>query len=482
MTRILEDIIQDLVPFPEEFSNIQINGLKIDSSKVKKGDIFFAISGQNVDGHDFIHEAIDSGAAAIISNGRDFGSLPIPQIKVSNPRRAVSKVAAEYYRHPTKDLTVIGITGTNGKTTTASILTAILNESGYKTAQLGTLGLIAEGFNKVPTLTTPDAISLQKTFLELKNLNFSHIVMEVSSHSLDQYRVSDIEFKIALFTNLSPEHLDYHGTLERYYKAKSLLFKALSKDATAIINKDDLYGSKLENVTDANVATFSLKNDNSINFKIQNNSISGITGTISTDEENYDINSNLIGDFNCENILAAVSAAHILGIKKHVIEKGIEKVSVIPGRMEIHTLASGAKAITDYAHTPDAYKKVLIAVKTISKKNGKLYVVFGAGGDRDKAKRPEFARVAENYADHCFITPDNPRSENPYIIEQDIISGFKNKSYSCFRNRESGLHSALRESKKNDIIIVFGKGREEYQEIMGEKRPYSDINIIKEYQ
>ena len=482
MTRILKDVIQGLAPPSNEFSNIHISGLKTDSTKVIEGDLFFAISGTNIDGHDFIHQAVDSGAAAVISESRDVGILPVPQIKVSNPRRAVSKVAAEYYGHPTKELTVIGITGTNGKTTTASILTSILNESGYKTAQLGTLGLIAQGFNNKSTLTTPDAISLQKTFSEFKSLDFSHVVMEVSSHALDQHRVSDIIFDIALFTNLTPEHLDYHETLESYYEAKSRLFKFLPRGATAIINKDDLFGSRLAKVTDANVKSFSLKNDSEINFTIHSNSISGIIGTISAGQEIYDIKSKLIGDFNCENILASVATAHVLGLKKYLIEDGVEKIASIPGRMEIHTLASGATAITDYAHTSDAYKKVLSTVKDISHKDGKLYVVFGAGGDRDKVKRPEFAQITENYADHCYITPDNPRSEDPDLIEQDIILGFKKSNYSCYKNRESGLRSALKKGKGNDIVVILGKGREEYQEIMGKRQPYSDINVIREYQ
>jgi len=482
MTKTLQEIVHALVPSSQKIPDATVCGLTLDSSHVKKGDMFIAIPGTQLDGHDYIHEAIDSGASAIISNGRDVGNLPVPQIKVANPRRAASIVAAEYYGHPTKHLTVIGITGTNGKTTSASLLASILTQAGYKTAQLGTLGLIADGFDQHATLTTPDAISLQKTTSDLRNADFSHIVMEVSSHALDQYRVADVNFNVAVFTNLTPEHLDYHSTLESYYQAKLRLFTMLPLESTAVINESDPFGAKMADKSNAPVIPFSKGNGNSIHFTRFSNSIFGIKALVSSGQQTYSIKSNLVGAFNGENILAAVSAAHALGVEKSNIESGIQNCPSIPGRMESFSLISGATAIVDYAHTPDAYEKILSTLKEMSGNDGRLYVVFGAGGDRDKTKRPEMARIAEQFAHHCFITPDNPRTEDPDKIAKDVSVGFEGNAHSNFRDREKGLRSALDQAGNQDFVAVLGKGRDEYQEILGERIFYSDIKIIREYQ
>lgn len=482
MTKSLHTIAQSLFPPDQKIPNVNIRGVKLNSKEVKEGDLFVAISGTKVDGHDFIHDAIESGASAIISNGRDVGEISIPQIKVANPRRAASIIAAEYYGHPSKDLTMVGITGTNGKTTTASLVHSIFKEAGIKSAQFGTLGLIAKGIEQQPTLTTPDAISLQKQFSELKDQGFTHIVMEVSSHALDQFRVADVNFNVGVFTNLTPEHLDYHGTIESYYQAKAKLFRMLDLDATAVVNAMDPNGERIANESNAPHLIFSRNNGTSIHFSQVLFSINGIKGTVVAGSNEIEIESNLIGEFNVENILAAVSVAHALGIDTKSIEAGIQNCGFIPGRVESFTLNSGATAIIDYAHTPDAYEKVLGTIKQLTPTDGHLYVVFGAGGDRDKSKRPEMARIAEMFASHCFITPDNPRSENPDTISQEVISGFTSSNYSVFSDRELGLVTAIEQAEKNDIIVVLGKGRETYQEISGKKEYYSDINIIEKYQ
>ncbi|MBT4155243.1 MAG: UDP-N-acetylmuramoyl-L-alanyl-D-glutamate--2,6-diaminopimelate ligase [Candidatus Marinimicrobia bacterium] len=482
MKKSLQSITQSLVPPNQELPNVPVSGIKLNSEHVIKGDLFIAISGTKVDGHDFIHDAIESGASAIISNGRDVGELTVPQIKVANPRRAASIVAAEYYGHPTQNLTVVGITGTNGKTTTASILHSIFLDAGLKTAQLGTLGLIAEGYPQETSLTTPDAITLQKIFSDLRDADFSHIVMEVSSHALYQYRVADVEFDVALFTNLSPEHLDYHSTLESYYQAKARLFRMLPFDSTAIVNDSDPNGKRMAEETNAPTLSYSQGNSSSIHFTNLTLSISGITGVISAGSMNFKIQSNLVGEFNSENILAAVSVAYALGLEKSHIENGISNCPPISGRMESFKLASDATAIIDYAHSPDAYEKVLGTLKELGTKSTNLLVVFGAGGDRDVSKRPEMGRIAELFSTHCFIAPDNPRTENPDKITQEIISGFTQTNFTVFDNRGKALKSALDRSSKNDIVVILGKGREEYQDIMGQKEFYSDLEIIRTYQ
>lgn len=480
--RTLAEVVHNIVPLGQDVPNTHIHGLAINSSEVNKGDIFIAIPGTRLDGHDFIEQAIDKGASAIISNGKDLGKLPIPQIKVANPRRAASIVASEFYGHPTKHLKVIGVTGTNGKTTTASILKSILDNAGYKVAQIGTLGLITNDFEHINTLTTPDPITLHKLFSKLKEANYSHIVMEVSSHALDQFRVADVDFNIAVFTNLSPEHLDYHATVESYFQSKLRLFTMLSINSTAIVNISDSFGKRISKKSPAPIVPFSKSNNNSIHYRKMETSITGIAGEIIAGQNKYSIKSKLIGEFNSENILAAVSVAHALGENKKDIENGIKNCNSIPGRMESYCLSSGAIVIIDYAHTPDAYLKVLSTIKQNLSESGDLYAVFGAGGDRDKTKRPQMAEIAEKFAKHCFITPDNPRTENPEKIANEISKGFKGTEYTIFSDRSSGLKAALERAKQEDVIIVLGKGREQYQDIMGAKIFYSDIEIIKEYQ
>ena len=481
MTKSLHTIIANLIPSNKDINDIAISGIKLDSTQIEQGDLFIAISGSKFDGHDFIQDAIKAGASAVISNGRDMGKLSIPQIIVANPRRAASIVAAEFYGHPTKELTIVGITGTNGKTTTASLLYSILKEAGHKVAQLGTLGLIGYKDNRNASLTTLDSVSLQNLFSELRDADFSHIVMEVSSHALDQYRVADVDFNVAVFTNLTPEHLDYHATLESYYQAKAKLFRMLPMESTAIANGSDPNGTRILTETSAPYLIFSNENGTSIHFSECQMDLSGIRGTVSAGQSIYNINSNLIGGFNCENILAAVSSAHALGINQEAIENGIENCLSIPGRMESFQLASGGTAIIDYAHTPDAYEKVLGTIKKLNSENGNIFVVFGAGGDRDSGKRPQMARIAELFATYCFITPDNPRMENPDDISKEVVTGFADNNFAVFTDRGLGLHKALKQTKRKDIIVIFGKGREEYQDIMGEKEFYSDLNILKEY-
>tara|TARA_B110000459_G_scaffold68496_1_gene76902 strand:+ start:3141 stop:4589 length:1449 start_codon:yes stop_codon:yes gene_type:complete len=482
MRKSLPSVMQNIT-VKNFIPDIKIRGLSTDSKKVTFGDLFIAIKGERYDGNDYIESAFKNGAVAVLSDSKIESSFGGPIIKVRNARKSLSTVAHNFYGNPSKDIFVIGITGTNGKTSVASILYSIFFSAGINSAQIGTLGFLNNTNDQKSSYTTPEAIELNDYFLKLKKAKSTHVVMEVSSHALDQYRVEKIDFNMAVFTNLTPEHLDYHKTLESYYKTKLKLFKSMSNDSIAVINKSDFHGEKIIKTIKTPTKSYSNTDTGSVHFDSKSVTSSGIKGLIIAGNKEYDIDSNLIGEFNCENILAAVTAAHHIGIGKENIEDGIKNCKPIPGRMESFELLKGATVIIDYAHTPDAYEKSLKAISNIIMDNRFIYVVFGAGGDRDKTKRFEMAKVTERYCKHCFITPDNPRYEDPQEISAQIISGYSKKSkYTIYDDRETGLRRALDIALDGDIVAVLGKGREQYQEIEGRKTFYSDLNIVRDYQ
>ena len=477
----LNSLIKNIAQDENVFPSIDIKKICTNSKDVKNGSLFIAINGLQNDGHDFISEAIENGASAIISNGRNIGKLSVPNIKVSNTRLAASRIAAEYFNHPSKRLNVIGITGTNGKTTTASLIFSILKAAKINVAQIGTLGVIAKGFEKQKTLTTPDPITLHKIFNDLIDRNFSHVVMEVSSHALDQFRVADVDFNIAVFTNLSEEHLDYHLNIEEYYKAKSKLFRLMPITGTSIINIDDKYGNKMCGESLAPVLNISKHNESDIYYEKLDCTLTGIKGTIKAGNELISIDSKLIGEFNAENILSAASIGIALNIDTKIIQKGIEEIKFVEGRMELFKTKDKKNIVIDYAHTPDAYVKVLTTLKEMVPKKNSIHILFGCGGNRDKIKRPQMGKIAEEFSEKLWITSDNPRYENIKDINSDITKEMVGNNFEIIKDRGTALSAAINEIDSGDLLVILGKGRENFQDIEGNKFPYSDIEIIESY-
>ena len=390
----------------------------------------------------------------------------------------LSKVASKFYKNPSKKLKIIGVTGTNGKTTTSSLIKSIFDTAGIDAAQLGTNGLISKYNFYNNSLTTPDPIYLNKLISMLVGKKVSYLIMEVSSHSIDQHRVTDIEFDTAIFTNLSQDHLDYHKTINNYFNTKLKLFKMIKEDKKCIINYDNKYGKLIDKKIKKETIKSSINLKVDFHFESLKCDMNGIAGTISHDNENIPIKSDMIGEFNAENILLAVSACKINGLDKESIVNGINNCVKPAGRMEIFK-KNNIKIIIDYAHTPDAYDKVLRSIKKLNK--GKINILFGCGGNRDKTKRAAMGSIADKYSDYLWITPDNPRFENIDIINNQIIYGIKSNHYSSYDNREKGLRDALSTLKNDDILVVLGKGREDYQLIENEKIFHSDYEIIMEY-
>lgn len=476
LSTILEGVeVTSKVPF-----DLPVQSICADSRHIWPGSMFVALQGIVEDGSRFIPEAVRRGAAVILSNGH--GEYPHPNtavVRVKDSRRALSRIAANFFEHPSRQLTVVGITGTNGKTTTSFLLRSILEANGLKTGLIGTLGIKAPGMEADSILTTPDIIDLHKTLKLFLDSGITHVVMEVSSHALELNRVADVDFDVAIFTNLGQDHLDFHVTTECYFKAKSKLFSALPSDSMAILNGSDRRFESLKSLTEAKVISYSVQGDWNVTFQSWGMTTGGIVGTVSMDGRKIDIESPLFGLHNLENILSAVGAAAALGIPTEVIEKGVTACRSVPGRMERLTTKNGATVMVDYAHTPDAYHKLFSSLRSLLPGKGRLWVIFGCGGDRDEEKRPLMAAAAETYAHSIFVTPDNRRTESLDRINAHIKSGFRKKTHKLYDDRVQAIYDAIRQLKSSDILAIVGKGREDCQIVGTEKIPHSDVDTVR---
>lgn len=440
------------------------------------GSVFIAIRGNEVDGHMFLEDAIARGANVLICEESFYtDAIDVCVIEVESTREILGTIAQQFAGAPAQKLTIIGITGTNGKTTVATLVYQVLTKLGKKASLLGTVSkrILEEELHS--SLTTSDPIELASDMKAMTEAGSEFLVMEVSSHALSQARVNGFDFNVAAFTNLSHDHLDYHSTVEEYAKAKKLLFDQLPSTSTAIVNIDDVRGHFMISDTKANVEEFSFKTQDN---HILQNSANGLT--LIVDEVN--IKSPLVGDFNAYNVAEAFLICKALGFDGNSIAKALQTCSGASGRMETVVVEGDHLpiVIVDYAHTPDALENVLSTLAKLKKEDGKLICVFGAGGDRDPTKRPEMARAATKYADQLFVTSDNPRFENPDVIINQILTGFDQKEHVITQSdRKEAIQEAIKSAKSNDIVLIAGKGHEDYQDIRGTKHPFNDYEIAE---
>jgi len=390
----------------------------------------------------------------------------------------MSQIASNFFGDCSKNIKITGITGTNGKTTITELVNYILKDNSYQTSSLGTLGFNGPNGTTNTGFTTPESLELQQIFYILNNSGITHLNMEISSHAIALNRVDNVDIDIAVFTNLSNEHLDFHGTIDHYFKTKLKLFTNLESSKVAIINNDDNYSKEIKKNTNAKIVTYGFSNDSDIFPDKISMDLNGSKFYINYIGKKFKINTNLIGDFNILNILASILICKEIGLNMNKIINSIDSFNSVPGRCQIYNKKNGGIIIVDYAHTPDAFKKILSTIKNINPKN-KIITLFGCGGNRDKDKRPIMAKISENISYKTIITNDNPRDENPEEIIKQIISGFKKDNYKIINNREEALKEGVKDLNKNQVLVVLGKGIENYQIIKNKNIYHNDLEIIE---
>ena len=457
-----------------------ITGVHIDSRKVTEGGLFIATRGTQSDGHTFIQGAIKAGATAILCEEmpKEMNEKQVTFIRVSNTEKIAGKVATQFYGNPTSQLKLIGVTGTNGKTTIATLLYQMFRQMGYK---VGLLSTVCNYINEkaVPaTHTTPDPITLNALLAQMVDEGCEYAFMEVSSHAIAQNRIAGLTFTGGIFTNLTRDHLDYHGTVENYLKAKKLFFDNLPKDAFAVTNLDDKNGLVMTQNTAAKVATYSQRNLCDFKGRILEHHLEGMI----IDFNDKETAVQFVGKFNASNLLAVFATAVMLGQETDEVLRVMSMLKPVSGRFEAIRSPKGYTAIVDYAHTPDAIANVLGAIHEILNENGEIITVVGAGGNRDKGKRPLMAKEAVKGSAKVIITSDNPRFEEPADIIQDMLQGLSDEEQEkvlTISDRREAIRTACMIAKSGDVILVAGKGHEDYQDIKGVKHHFDDREEVK---
>lgn len=473
----------------------EVSSICYSADKCEKGSLFVAISGLRHDGHDFIPEAVARGAEYIVHEREFKYSSPVAAIKVSSSRSALGILACNFFRHPSSQLCLIGVTGTSGKTTVTYFLESILKSAGFSCGVLGTVNYRYQNKIFPAPNTTPESYEMQKILREMADEGITHVITEVSSHALDLRRVDDCDFDIGIFTNLTPEHLDYHPDMEAYFQAKKRLFSEILPQSKKIrsrrmvINNDDSWGKRILREVKLPALSYGLGGDCSVAALDHGASLDGIHTRIRIGERIIEVSSGLIGRFNLYNMLAAAGAASLLGISPDMVKGGIENLSSVPGRLEKVDSPANFHVFVDYAHKPDALNQVLQNLTELKKK--RIITVFGCGGNRDRSKRPLMGRTAVHYSDFTIVTSDNPRLEDPAAIIREIEAGIDSgevekleadqleilngvHSYTVIPDRKKAIETAIHLAREADIVLIAGKGHEDYQILGTKKIPFDD--------
>ena len=479
MSIILKDILYKVaIETVKGTTAIAINKIDFDSRKISKNDLFVAIRGTISDGHSFIETAINNGATVIVCD--TFPTLiadGITYIQVRDTNKALAFMAANYYENPSQNLKLVGITGTNGKTTVASLLYQLFKKAGFKVGLISTVKIVVDDVEYKATHTTPDSLTINRYLKEMNSVGVNYCFMEVSSHGIHQKRTEGLHFVGGVFTNLSHDHLDYHPTFAEYRDVKKSFFDNLPKTAFALSNSDDKNGLIMLQNSNARKLTYALKTYSDYKAQILENQLSGLLLRINGNE----VWVRLIGTFNAYNLLAIYGTAVELGIEKLEVLRLLSELESVSGRFQFVVSKGNITVIVDYAHTPDALENVLKTINDIRTKNEQLITVVGCGGDRDKTKRPIMANIAALLSDKIILTSDNPRTENPETIIAEMEQGIGSVEYKktiAITDRKQAIKTACQLAQPNDIILIAGKGHETYQEIQGIRHDFDDMKIV----
>ncbi len=461
-------------------TDIEVKDIQIDSRKVQPGTVFIAIKGAAADGHQFIEKAIESGATAIVSETALSPREGVTLLQVENSAAAAGYIANNFFGQPSSKMKVVGVTGTNGKTTIATLLYKLFSALGYKCGLLSTVDNHIGEKVMPATHTTPDAISLNRLMKQMTDEQCTHVFMEVSSHAISQHRITGLDFDGGIFSNITHDHLDYHKTFDEYIRVKKAFFDGLPSSAFAISNADDKRGAVMLQNTSARKYLYSLKTLADFKGKIIENSLAGLVMSVNDQEVHF----RLIGEFNAYNLLAVYGAAICMGEDKHEVLRCLSVLTGAEGRFDYMVSAKDRLiAIVDYAHTPDALLNVLATIKKLKRGFEQVITVVGCGGDRDKTKRPVMGEVACEHSDKVIFTSDNPRSEDPAQIIRDMEEGLPaaaKRKYLSITDRKEAIKTAISLAGPEDIILVAGKGHEKYQEIKGIKNHFDDKEVVRE--
>ncbi|MDR0801640.1 UDP-N-acetylmuramoyl-L-alanyl-D-glutamate--2,6-diaminopimelate ligase [Fluviicola sp.] len=460
--------------------DVTVSSLVSDSRKALAGMLFIAVKGTKADAHDFIPQVIAQGCTVLVVEKMVEVPANVTMLLVPETSKALGELAHAFYDYPSQSLELVGVTGTNGKTTTTTLLHDLYTELGYKAGLISTVVNLI-GKEAIPsTHTTPDPIALNALLADMVAQGCSYCFMEVSSHSVVQHRIAGLVFKGGAFTNITHDHLDYHGTFKAYIEAKKEFFDNLPKDAFALVNADDKNGMVMVQNTKAKVATFGLKTHSDFKVKVLENSFSGLLLTVN----GIELWTRLIGDFNAYNIATVYGISQLLGSDSTEVLTVLSKLEAVDGRFQFTKSEADITAIVDYAHTPDALENVLLTIENIRTRNEQVITVVGCGGDRDALKRPEMARIACELSDKVILTSDNPRTEDPAEILKQMETGVgahQTMKVLSILDRDQAIKTAVSLAQPKDIILIAGKGHEKYQEINGVKYPFDDFDVVRNY-